>query len=400
MYRVLQTAALALLLITTAEAQQTALEQRRAFRDPVDTARKLQMAEPVFPVRAVRAGTEVWRLEHADLPRPFAPAYVWEGEMRTMEGFNKRTRTSALLILKDDKIVVEHYLAGSSSATRFLGYSLSKSFTSTLLGMALEDGSIRKVDEPLANYLPALVGGGYASVTIQEALQMLGGLDFMPENNDWRDMTSPGARIYQDSFVCQRYRYIDGANSLSPRYPPGTRFYYSDMDACLVGAVIENTTRKRLAAYMEEKLWRPAGMEHDAFWALDGPVEIGREVAALSFAATLRDYGRFGLLALHHGKANGRQLISAEWFRTATVPQNPAVEYGRLYEGYPIGYGYYWWLRPNGDFTATGAFGQFIYVAPRANVVIIKQSHWHAEWVDELEMETYAFFDAVVDALD
>ncbi|MCW5560121.1 MAG: serine hydrolase, partial [Verrucomicrobiae bacterium] len=342
------------------------------------------------------------KLRRASSPGKFEVTYEWKGHRYSLADFNRRTLTSALLILKDDVIVTELYFQGSAPSTQFLGYSLSKSFTSTLVGMAIEDGYLQGMHEPLTQYLPGLVGSVYEGVTIRDALQMLSGAAFMEFDDnhyDWRNESIPAARVYQASLVAQRYRYTDGANSLKSKYPARTQFHYSDMDAALLGAVIENATRMRLATYMQQRLWEPAGMEFDAHWALDGPPEIGREVAALSFSATLRDYGRFGLLALHQGKANGRQIVSPEWFREATSPQHPAVGFGKLYEGYPLGYGYCWWLRPNGDFTGQGAFGQFVYVAPRAHAVIVKQSHWPEEWVDDMEMESLAVFDAIIDAL-
>jgi CubicO group peptidase (beta-lactamase class C family) len=261
--------------------------------------------------------------------------------------------------------------------------------------MAIEDGFIQSVDDPLSRYLPELACGPYEGVSIAHALQMLSGVEFMPGKFDWRDMTVPAARVYQDSLVAQRYRYIEGANSLVRKVPAGTKFAYSDMDAALVGGVLENATARRLATYTEQRLWKPAGMEFDAVWVLDGPPSVGREVAALSFAATLRDYGRFGLLALYRGQARGRQLVSAGWFDGATRPQDPAVSFGKLGENYPLGYGRYWWLLPDGSFTGQGAFGHFVYVSPHSNVVIVKHSHWPKEWDDDLEMETYAFFESV-----
>lgn len=375
---------------------------RRDYRDPVDTASKLQRVERVFPVRTVGRSERVQKLRPAPERRSFRPEYEWEGKRYSMAEFNRRTLTSALLILKEDTVVAEMYLQGSRPSTRFLGYSLAKSFTSVLIGMAIEDGFIQDVRDPLTKYLPALTGSVYDGVSIQDALQMLSGVEFMEfedDDYDWRDESIPASRVYQAAMVEQKYRYTEGANTLRRKYPPRTRFHYSDMDAALLGAVIENATRLRLATYMQRKLWGPAGMEHDACWALDGPPEIGREVAALSFAATLRDYGRFGLLALRRGNSNGRQLVSEKWFGESTSPQHAATGFGKLYPDYPLAYGYCWWILPNGDFTGQGAFGQFVYVAPQARVVIVKQSHWPKEWVDELEHETYLFFQAAVAAI-
>ncbi|MGE3313145.1 MAG: serine hydrolase domain-containing protein [Limisphaerales bacterium] len=385
-----------------ASANDEQVLRRREYRDPVDIAKKLQRIQKVFPVRTVDKSHRFKRLGPFPDRANFDPTYELNGNRYSMADFHRRTLTSAFLVLKDDLIVSELYLEGSSASTRFLGYSLAKSFTSTLVGMAIEDGLIQGVHDPLTKYLPALTGGVYGGVTIQDALQMLSGAEFMEfEGNDydWRNEAIPASRVYQAAMVDQKYRYNEAANTLRRKFAPRTQFHYSDMDASLLGALIENATGMRLATYMQKKLWEPAGMEHDAYWALDGPPEIGREVAALGFAASLRDYGRFGLLALHRGRLNGRQLVSEKWFAEATSPQHPAVGFGKLYPDYPLAYGYCWWILPNGDFTGQGAFGHFVYVAPRANVVIVKHSHWPKEWVDEMEMETAVFFDAVVAAL-
>ena len=151
--------------------------------------------------------------------------------------------------------------------------------------------------------------------------------------------------------------------------------------------------------YLEERLWRPAGMEFQASWMLDGPESIGREMAGGMLGAALRDYGRYGLMMANGGRSNGRQVVSSEWVNEAVTADREAVDYGNLYEDYPLGYGYQWWLFPNGRFEAQGIYGQMIYVAPADNVVIVKLSYWPEPWVDELEFESYVFFDAVIDAL-
>jgi len=117
-------------------------------------------------------------------------------------------------------------------------------------------------------------------------------------------------------------------------------------------------------------------------------------------AATLRDFGRYGLLMMNEGKAKNRQLVSSEWVHDATTADRESVAYGNLYEDYPLGYGYQWWLFPGGRFEGQGVYGQFVFVAPEDRVVIIKLSYWPEAWVDDMEFESYAFFDAVIDALN
>ena len=140
-------------------------------------------------------------------------------------------------------------------------------------------------------------------------------------------------------------------------------------------------------------------MERNAVFALDGSPEVGREFGGGGVRATLRDYGRFGLLALHAGRLNGKQIVSEKWFRAAITPDRPAIEFGKLYPGYPYGYGYQWWVLPNGDFAAMGVKGQFIHVSPKNSVVIVKLSDWPTPWDPDLEKETAAFFEAVINGL-
>ena len=110
--------------------------------------------------------------------------------------------------------------------------------------------------------------------------------------------------------------------------------------------------------------------------------------------------GRYGLLMSNGGKSNDNQVISADWVKAATTADREATDYGNLYEGYSFGYGYQWWLLPNGHFEAQGIYGQFVYVAPESDVVIVKLSFWPEPWVEEMEFEGYAFFDAVIEALN
>ena len=375
-------------------------DTRRAFLEPEDRAAKFQRPDQVFPHRVATASPNPLPLPQAELPAGFDIRYEWQGNTYGIDEFNERTNTNALLILKDGKIVREIYRHGSTPETRFISFSTGKSFTSTLVGMAIEDGYIDSVDEPLTNYLPALIGSAYDGVTIKDALQMSSGVEWNEESYEFTDMSMPLSRHWEMSMVQHRYRYVEGANELARVHEPGTHYNYNTLETCLLGWLVENATGMRLTSYMQERLWHPAGMEFDAAWMLDGQPEVGRELSGGMLAATLRDYGRYGLLMMNGGRAGDRQVISAEWVREATTPDRDAVAYGNLYEDYPLGYGYQWWLFPNGRFEGQGVYGQFIYVAPEDDVVIIKLSHWPDAWVDEAELESYAFFDAAIEALD
>ncbi len=373
---------------------------RLEFFEPADRAQKYQRAEQFFPVRMVRAGPRTWLLPPADQRLPADFGYEWDGQSYTLEEFNLRTASNALLILKDGAIVHESYHNGALPSTRFMSFSTGKSVTSTLVGIALAEGLIENLDDPLTGYLPALIGSAYDGVSIRDALQMLSGVEWDEEEYDWSDTSTALVRNWRGAYVEQRYRLVEGANELPRARPPGTDFNYSTMETSILGWLVETVSRQRLATFMEDRLWRPAGMEFDAAWVLDGPEAVGREMSGGGLLATLRDFGRFGLLMAGGGSADGRRIVPEGWVREATAPGRTPVGYGNLYPDYPLGYGYQWWLLDSGRFEAQGVYGQLIYVAPEADVVIVKLSHWPEAWVPALEMESYAFFDAVIEALD
>ena len=391
---------LAVMAISFVGAVQADEATRRNFTEAENRPVKYQQPDQIFPSRRATASPNVLPLPQAQVPDDFDVRYEWEGREFGIEEFNERTNTNALLILKDGKVVTEIYRNGAKPDTRFISFSTGKSFVSTLVGMAVEDGFIDSVDDPLTKYLPGLIGSAYDGVSIKDALQMSSGVEWDEAAYDFSDMSLPLTRHWEYSMVQHRYRYVEGANELPRAHEPGTRYNYNTLETCLLGWLVENATGKRLTTYMQERLWHPAGMEFDATWMLDGPEEVGREMAGGMLGAALRDFGRYGLLMMNGGKAGDRQLISSDWVREATTPDRPAVEFGNLYEDYPLGYGYQWWLFPDGRFEGQGVYGQFVFVAPEDDVVIIKLSYWPDAWVDELELETYTFFDAAISAVE
>jgi CubicO group peptidase (beta-lactamase class C family) len=172
-------------------------------------------------------------------------------------------------------------------------------------------------------------------------------------------------------------------------------FEYVSNDTQILGLLARRLSGKSLTQLTEELLWRPLGAEADAFWITDS---AGVAMAFGGFNATLRDYGRFGLLYARDGVWDGAAVLPAGWVEAATIPRGAHVDYGKLDEGYELGYGYQWWLLPDPGhpFTAQGIHGQFVLVHRPLDVVMVKTSNWAESWNEALEAETYAAFRAIV----
>jgi CubicO group peptidase (beta-lactamase class C family) len=352
------------------------------------------MAE-IFPSHVVHRAGPV-----SDLPR--APRslrdvhYQWDGRDHSLDEILARTYTTGFLVIKDGRIVDERYFNGADQNSIFTSWSIAKSFISTLVGLAIADGKLGDVDDPVSQYLPELAGSGYDGVSIKDLLGMSSGVDFTEV------YTSPNSTVeimWRKTMVDETERLNDFVRSLKRAERPGTKFVYRSADTQVLGWLVMRVTGKSLADYLSEKIWGPLGMEHDAAWLTDRPGPDGMEAAYCCLNATLRDYGRFGLLYLNRGKWNRKQLIPESWVAQATIPKTPQDQPGHLYPGYPMGYGYQWWTFTERTYTAEGVNFQFLYINPTDKIVIVKTSAFPTPWNNRLEMETFAAFDALRAAL-
>lgn len=379
-------------------------EARRNVFDPAVNAVSFRNMAAFFPTETVAHGMP-WLPERRLRPLAVkvsgkeagkvAEKAAGEGGTRSLDEALAATFSNALLVIHRGAIVNETYLNGSDPGTRFTSFSMSKSITSMLVGAAIERGHIASVDETLDHYLPELRGSAYEGVTIRQALLMRSGVDFDESYN----FGEPGdlAVLFERALVRNDIRFSDiSVLDLERAGPAGGDFLYSTLESCLLGRVVVAATGMRLAAFTEQSLWLPAGMEATAHWILDGALPAGEAFAGGGFNATLRDYGRLGQLMLNEGRANGRQVLSREWVRESTVPVG--TEPAR--PGRPQGYQYQWWTLPDSDaYMAKGIHGQFIYIDPASETVIVKASFWPVAWDRELEDLTLAMFEAIVAGL-
>ncbi len=339
--------------------------------------------DALFDTRTVARAGPVWRLPRRDQALDFT--YEWQGQTLSAEDVLERTYTNALLVMKDGRIVSEIYRNNSNADTRFIGWSMTKSFTSVLIGCALADGRIDSLDTPISDYLPELEGSGYEGVSIRHVLQMRSGVEY----EERYDFGNPGvaATNHITALVRNTARFADVARTLPRIREPGELFQYKTIDSAVLGWLVERVTGGSVAAYTASCLWEPLGAESDGYYIMDGPPGIGREFSGAGFNATLRDFARFGQMMLDGGVADGRRIVSEAWVQASTRP-------GEQPDGQPGGYGLQWWMvGTDGAYAAIGLQGQYIYIDPRTRTVIVKLSYF-PPGDNRAEGETRAFFAA------
>ena len=322
----------------------------------------------VFPVRQVEAPEETFAFRRATigLPQTFARDGV---EYDTQE-YLDYTKSTGMLVLKDDVNVFEQYWLGHGEDGHHVSWSVAKSFVSALVGIAVAERKIDSIDDPITLYLPEFEGSGYDGVSIKDILQMSSGVGF---NEDYADYDSDINRFGRTiAFGTSMAKF---AKTLERARPPGTYHHYVSIDTQMLGMLICRVTGQTLASYLQKKIWQPLEMEHDAHWLLDS---TNMEVALGGLNASLRDYGRFGLLYLNGGRFKGKQVVPAQWVRDSTRPLAPHLIPGKdnPSSSSTWGYGYQWWIPEpyEEDFTAAGIYNQYIYINPKARVVIVKTS--------------------------
>lgn len=287
---------------------------------------------------------------------PFAVTYTANGKTHSLDDYLQQGDVLGFIVLKDDQIVYEKYLHDAVPADRFLSMSIGKSLVSVLIGIAIEEGKIHSVDDPVLQYLPYLKDSAYKDTTLKNLLQMASGIEF---NEDYLDPKADVHRLVFD-IIRGGEAFKEIAVSLKAERKPGTAFHYQSINTQMLGLVLEKATGAPLHKYAEEKLWKKIGTESDAFFYES---EHQPEICAFAcFNATLRDYARFGLMAMNYGTLGGTKVVSEAWMRESTTA--PAFN---------PGYGYQWWLNANGPdraFRAIGIYGQTIYINPVKHVVI------------------------------
>ncbi|MDI3337530.1 serine hydrolase [Defluviimonas aestuarii] len=287
---------------------------------------------------------------------------------------------TALLVLKGGRIVHESYYRGTGAGDLRISWSMAKSFLSVLFGTVLEEGAIASLDDPVLRYVPVLKDTAYDGTTIRQVLNMTTGVKFDEDYLDFHSDINRMGRVLALGGSMDEF-----AASLREREAePGSRWEYVSIDTHVLGMIIAGATGRDPADLMDERIIRPMGFEAEPYFLTDGD---GTAFVLGGLNMRTRDYARFGQMILQGGEWQGRRIVAGDWIAASIRPSAPN---GALY-------GYQWWIPEDawGDVMARGIYGQYIYISPRHDTVIVVNAADRNFREDEVEAENEAMFKAI-----
>ena len=312
-----------------------------------------------FPARPLPASSAPFHYPEA--ATPVAPAKITAGDHeQAFDTFLEDHRTVAFLVIRRDTILYERYFKGYDPSRIHTSFSMAKSVIGMLIGRAIADGLIRDVQQPVTDFVPEMAAKGWDKVTLEQVLQMTSGMDF---EESYVNPFGTAAKFYYGR------RLERNTTKRGLKEEPGTAFHYRSGNSQLLGLILERALRARgdqrtVTAYLNDVLWQPLGMEFDASWSIDRK-EGGIEKTFCCINAPARDFAKLGSLYLHKGRWQGAQLIPEEW-----VDRSTRVDTSN---GSAARYQYQFWLpSQEGDYMMQGILGQFVYVDPARELVMVR----------------------------
>ena len=348
------------------------------------------------PTSAMAASTKPFHFpvgKSIDLPKN----YSFEGQQKSVEAFFTETDTTALLVLKDGQMVLERYALTGGPDVHWISWSVSKSFVSALVGIAVHEGYIHNIEEAISDYIPVPKGSAYHGVSIKNVLQMSSGARWNEDYSDpscdvFRLAAAMGGAMSLEEFVA----------GMATESPPGTVCRYNSGETQALGMLLAYATKRTLSDYMQEKLFEPLGMNAAGYWLVD---KTGKEMSFAGLNLIARDFIKLGELYRNDGMWNGHQVVPSAWIKASITADAPHLVPGKPWlsdHTLPFGYGYQWWLPAgqDGEFTALGIYNQVVYADRSRGVVIYKQSANRAygtskDEATNREIETIEFVRAI-----
>ena len=366
-------ACLALSLPSIARDQPAATigEQREAvlFWPQAQRETEFRQMDKRFPSDRVAPATEVRALPQGE---PLTLGGEGEGGRDWLTAYMDSHHVAGVMVLQNGHVRAQRFGLGFGPAQRWESFSVAKSVTSTLLGIALEQGHVASLGDTLVTYIPELADSAYAQVTVQQLLTMTSGVRW---NEDYADDQSDVAQMYRGACVDGQAHILTYLRGLPRQWPAGTHWNYNTAETDLLGLVVARATGQSLAGYLSQSIWQPYGMADEAWWIKDEC--DGSDTGGSGLSATLEDYARLGQFMLEGGRIHGEPAIADIWMRGALSEQASVDAPER-------GYGYLWWTDTDGSYAAIGIFGQMVYIDPARELVIVQSAAWPQATSDAL----------------
>lgn len=347
-----------------------------------------------FPNITIKSNSEPYYFESS--PQALPESFEFKGKTVSVKEFLERTTTTALVVLKDETITHESYYLDTKAEDKRISWSVAKSFLSAMVGIAVEQGKIKSLNDLVTDYAPSLKGSGYDGVTVKNILQMSSGVKF---NEDYKDFFSDINRMGR--LLALGGSFDEFAASLVAEREQGIYLHYVSIDTHVLGMVLRGATGESIVDYFTEHLWNKIHPEADTYFLTD---ELGEPMVLGGLNMRAVDYLKFGKLYRDNGRWNGEQVVPESWVKASVTPDAPHLMPGKRENAdIDLGYGYQWWLPVDADqeFMALGIYDQFIYVDKKSNIVIVKNSA-NIDFTDnnfESGHESAEFFRAVIKSL-
>jgi CubicO group peptidase (beta-lactamase class C family) len=292
------------------------------------------------------------------------------------------TQSIAFLIIKNDSVYYEEYWDGYGRDSYSNSFSMAKSYIGTLVGIALKEGKIKSLDQPVGDYIPEYNEGENKKITIRHLLMMSGGLN-------WDEAYANPFSITTEAYYGTNLTKI--VNRLKAVKPPGKIFEYKSGDTQVLSFVLQKATGLKVSNYAEEKLWGPLGATNKALWSLDE--KDGNEKAYCCLSSNARNFARLGCLYLHSGNWQGTQILDSSYIKEALSSHGL-----KNVDGQEVNYyGYQTWLIPEykgqNNFYFRGIMGQYVIVIPDKNIVMVRLGKKRGEKMFPHYQEVYAMID-------
>jgi len=343
-----------------------------------------------FPSRPLNASPDPFYFGRTSDQERVRTLFERDPKIGDLDSFLQETGTQAFIVIQDDVLLYEEYFNSASRESFVTSFSMAKSVTSALIGMAIGEGYIHSVDDPITDYLPELAerDPAFGNITIRDLLMMSSGIKYA----EFPFVSGDDAKTYY--FPDLRQLVLEDTHIAAQ---PGEHFFYNNYHPLLLGMILERATGSTVTEYLEENIWQPVGMEFDGSWSLD---EAGFEKMESGINARAIDFAKFGRLYLNDGRWNGTQIIAAEWVvdsltedPTTRNPDYYSESFGpELYAAANGGFYKYLWYgyRREGeraDFAAEGNHGQIIYVSPAKQLIIVRNSERYGlddtwDWIE------------------